>query len=111
MGTAGRTFGLFTPWERDQVRRIASLQLLESSRTLFAEKEVTLEWDDELLDFLLDSGGFSPETGARGMRHTIQRHVEAPVAESVLEGILSTGDHAKANVRNSKVIIKRVDPP
>lgn len=83
---------VFAPLEREQVRRIAELQLRESRQTLFAEREISLGWHAAVLDFLLEQGGYDPRTGARGMRQVIQRYVEGPVAEKVLTGDLSPGD-------------------
>ncbi|MBT6432985.1 MAG: ATP-dependent Clp protease ATP-binding subunit [Deltaproteobacteria bacterium] len=86
---------VFQPLTREEVHQIADLQLRESARTLFSEREVTLEWSGDVLDFLLDNGGFSPEQGARGMRQAIQQYVEGPVAEKILEGAISFGDTAQ----------------
>jgi ATP-dependent Clp protease ATP-binding subunit ClpC len=95
---------VFTPLSRNQVRRIAELQLGESARSIFAEREVSLEWDDALPELLLDSGGFSPESGARGMRQTIQRLVEGPVAEMILAGELASGAVARIAVKPEGVV-------
>jgi ATP-dependent Clp protease ATP-binding subunit ClpC len=89
---------VFGPLSRGDVHRIAELQLTESSRRLFAEREITLEWAPQLLDFLLDHGGFSPESGARGMRQTIQRHIEGPAAEKILASELAPGDVARVTI-------------
>jgi ATP-dependent Clp protease ATP-binding subunit ClpC len=86
------------------------LQLGESAAALFSEREISLAWDDKLLDHLLDNGGFAPETGARGMRHTIQRLVEAPLAERVLAGELVTGDVATVTIRNGGVDVVKKRP-
>src|SRR5690606_32236695 len=83
-------------------RQIANLQLTESARTLFTEREITLRWDDAVLDFLLEHGGFTPETGARGMRQAIQRHIEAPIAEQILSGDVSAGDVARVALAADK---------
>jgi ATP-dependent Clp protease ATP-binding subunit ClpC len=88
---------VFAPLSRAQVRAIAKLQLSESARALFGEREVTMEWGDAALDYLLDNGGYSPETGARGMRQTIQRWIEAPLAEEILAGKLTSGDVARVD--------------
>ncbi|MBI5512004.1 MAG: ATP-dependent Clp protease ATP-binding subunit [Deltaproteobacteria bacterium] len=88
----------FGPLSRDEVCRIATLQLSTSSRAIFAERGITLEWEPPVIEFLLDHGGFSPESGARGMRQTIQRHIEGPVAEKILAGELTPGDVAAVAV-------------
>jgi ATP-dependent Clp protease ATP-binding subunit ClpC len=88
---------VFASLTREEVRRVAGLQLGESARALFAEREVTLEWEDSLLEFLLDHGGYAPTTGARGMRQTIQRYVEGPIAEQLLGGAINRGDVVRLN--------------
>ncbi len=85
---------VFAPLNRHDVSRIAELQLHESNRNLFAEREITLEWQPEVIEFLLEHGGFSQTVGARGMRQAIQRHVEGPIAEQIIAGELHSGDLA-----------------
>ncbi len=92
---------VFGALRREDVRSIAELQLGDSSLAVFGEREITLEWSEPLLDFLLENGGFSPETGARGMRQTIQRHVEGPLAELILKGTLSPGDVIRAIINGA----------
>ncbi|MCK5689908.1 ATP-dependent Clp protease ATP-binding subunit, partial [Myxococcota bacterium] len=98
---------VFEPLGRDQVREIAVLQLRESSQTLFAEREISLDWDDDVLDFLLNCGGFTPETGARGMRQTIQRHIEASVAEQILAGDFAAGDIIEIRTTDDKILFEK----
>ncbi len=98
---------VFTPLTRDEVRRIALLQLAQSNRSLFHERGVTIEWSEALADFLLDHGGFSSPTGARGMRQTIQRYVEGPVAEQIVAGALSVGDVVRLRIDADRLVIER----
>lgn len=77
---------VFAALTREQVHAVAGMQLHASHEALKEERQVSLEWDDAVVEFLLDHGGYSPETGARGMRQAIQRYVEAPIAEMILAG-------------------------
>lgn len=97
---------VFKPLTEAQVRQIAVLQIKESSRLLFSEREVGVEWDDAVIDFLLTNGGFSLATGARGMRQTIQRFIEAPLAEEILAGNLRSGDIALIKVDQNSIRIR-----
>lgn len=100
---------VFEPLSREQVRQIASLQLSQSATSLFAEREITLNWTDKVLDVLLDNGGYSPEQGARGMRHAIQRHIEGPISEMILQGELSFCDFVRVGTkRNGELAIKKI---
>lgn len=97
---------VFKPLSKAEVHRIALLQLGESARSLFAEREITLEWSDQTAEFLLANGGFTPTTGARGMRQAIQRLVEAPIAERILAGELSSGDVVHLTVSQTGLVIR-----
>ena len=92
---------VFLPLNRPQMRRIASLQLEESARHVFAERQVTLSWDDAVLDFLLEHGGYTPDTGARGMRQTIVRYAEDALAEALLSGKIRNAGLAHLSVDTS----------
>lgn len=98
---------VFEPLSRDHVRRIAELQLEESSEALFAERSISLEWSDQVLELLLDRGGYSPDTGARGMRQAIQRFVEAPLSDAILAGRLNDGDVASLDVTAESIAVSR----
>ena len=98
---------VFAPLEAEQISNIANLQLQESARVLFSEREITLEWDDKVAKFLEDNGGFSPKTGARGMRHAIQRYIEGPVSEQIIAQALSEGDIARAEVGEGEIVISK----
>jgi ATP-dependent Clp protease ATP-binding subunit ClpC len=83
---------VFRPLSREQIIKIAELQLSQSSKSLKAEKGISFEADQGAVECLLDSGGHVPELGARPMRQAIQRLVEAPIAGMILRGELKSGD-------------------
>jgi ATP-dependent Clp protease ATP-binding subunit ClpC len=58
------------------------------------QRGVRLEVEDAAIDLLLDAGGFDPALGARPMKRTIARLVEAPLAELILQSKLGSGDVA-----------------
>ena len=47
-----------------------------------------MDFGPDVVEFLLDHGGFDPTLGARPMKRTIARLVEAPLAEKILRGEL-----------------------
>ena len=63
------------------------------------------------IDALRDAGGFDPELGARPMRRAIGRHIEAPIAEMILKGMLSRGDVATVDVEGGASVVDAVTPP
>ena len=101
---------VFLPLTREEVREVAKLQLEDSSRTLWQEREVRLEWTAAVPDFLLEHGGFNPQSGARGMRQAIARHVEGPVAEMLLAGKLRGPAVAHLAVKDGRIVVSEVLP-
>jgi len=80
---------VFAPLGRDEVREIARRLLEGVGRALSAQRGIRLDFGPEVVEFLLDHGGFDPTLGARPMKRTIARLVEAPLAEKILRGELS----------------------
>jgi ATP-dependent Clp protease ATP-binding subunit ClpC len=83
---------VFAPLGRHEVREIARRLLSGVGRALEAVRGVRLDFDDAVIDLLLDSGGFDPALGARPMKRTIARLIEAPLAEKILGGEVESGD-------------------
>jgi len=81
----------FAPLSQEEVRAVAHLLLQESSAKLAADRDIHFEVNDAVITHLLDHGGFDIELGARPMRQTIQRLVEAPLADRILRGEIERG--------------------
>jgi ATP-dependent Clp protease ATP-binding subunit ClpC len=89
----------FRPLTEEQVARIATLLLEESSRRLATEKGITYVAGADVVELLMKSGGFDPKLGARPMRQVVQRLVEAPLAERILAGEFMAGDRVQVSVQ------------
>jgi ATP-dependent Clp protease ATP-binding subunit ClpC len=83
---------VFAPLSRDEVRQIARRLLDGLGQGLAIDRGVRLEFGDDVVSHLLDSGGFDPSLGARPMKRTIARLVEGPLADVILRSELSAGD-------------------
>jgi ATP-dependent Clp protease ATP-binding subunit ClpC len=79
---------VFAPLGRAEVREIARRLLAAMAQALLDQRRVRLEYGPEVIEHLLDSGGYDPTLGARPMKRTIARLVEAPLAERLLKGEL-----------------------
>jgi len=71
--------------------------LLNRVRAQLTEQQIELVVPQASKDFLIDKG-FDPQYGARPLRRTIQRMVEDPLAEGLLEGKFHPGDLVEAVV-------------
>jgi ATP-dependent Clp protease ATP-binding subunit ClpC len=100
---------VFAPLGRDDVREISRRLLDGVGTALLAQRGVTLEYGPELIEFLMDAGGFEPTLGARPMKRTIARLLEAPLAERILRGELPRGAVLLASVENGELEIDVLD--
>lgn len=100
---------VFSPLGRDDVREIARRLLAGVATALRAQRGVTLEYGEELIEYLLDAGGFEPSLGARPMKRTIARLLEAPLAERILRGDLPRGSVLFAGVVDGELDIDVLD--
>src|SRR5260221_5506318 len=69
--------------------------LLNRVRTQLTEQQIELVVPQPSKDFLIEKG-FDPQYGARPLRRTIQRMVEDPLAEGLLQGKFHPSDLIEA---------------
>ena len=87
---------------------IATLLLTESSKRLATEKGIEYVAGDDVVAHLLASGGFDPQLGARPMRQTVQRLVEGPLAERILQGEFGQGDRVHVALAAGELAFSRL---
>jgi ATP-dependent Clp protease ATP-binding subunit ClpC len=100
----------FAPLTRLDVAEVARRILRTLAKDLEQARGVKLDASPAAIDALLDAGGYDPEMGARPMRRAIGRHVEAPIAELILKGVLRRGDVATVDVEDGAIIVDAVTP-
>ena len=90
---------VFHPLQRDQIRRIAGIQVALLNERL-ASSKLALRVSDNLLDHIAEVG-FDPVYGARPLKRAIQNSLENPLAEQVLRGAYSAGDFIDVDVASN----------
>jgi ATP-dependent Clp protease ATP-binding subunit ClpC len=100
----------FAPLTREDVAEVARRILKGLAVELERARGVKLDASDSAVEALLDAGGFDPEMGARPMRRAIGRHIEAPIAEMILKGLLMRGDVATVDVESGIIVVDAVTP-
>ncbi len=100
----------FAPLSREDVAEVARRILKGLAVELERARGVKLDASDTAVEALLDAGGFDPELGARPMRRAIGRHIEAPIAEMILKGLLNRGDVATVDVEGGLIVVDAVTP-
>ena len=66
-------------------------------KTLFADRDVTIELSDDAAKWLIDRG-YDEQMGARPMARVFQEHIKKPLADEVLFGKLKDGGHVRVIV-------------
>ncbi len=92
---------VFHPLRADQIRGIATIQLA-SLRQRLAERDLSLEVDDEVMTHLADAG-FDPVYGARPLKRAIQQLLENPLAQQILSGHFVAGDTIHAQLTDEGI--------
>ena len=90
---------IFRPLTKPEVGDIAELMLASVSARA-GGKGVAVSCDDGFRELLL-SEGFSPKFGARPMRRAVQRLLENPLSECLLDGFAKDGDDVTVTVSTS----------
>lgn len=90
---------VFRPLERDHIEQIARLMLNETAKTVFAERELQVQFTDEAVAWLAEAG-FDAELGARPLRQCVQREVEGPLALRLVSGDVQAGDRLILDVND-----------
>ena len=73
----------FNHLTEENFRAIAAL-MLDEVRTALAERGMTLHWTPAVIDYLVRKG-FSETYGARNLRRTIQKELEDPISEAIID--------------------------
>ncbi|MCP3919734.1 MAG: AAA domain-containing protein [bacterium] len=82
----------FETLTKPQIRSIVDVQIARLAQHL-AEQDLGIELSNAAKDRLADEG-YSPEFGARPLKRAIQRFIQNPVAEAILDGTLAHGQVA-----------------
>jgi ATP-dependent Clp protease ATP-binding subunit ClpB len=84
---------LFHRLKREQMGKIVEIQLGRLQK-LLADRKIALELDDKAKDWL-GQKGYDPAYGARPLKRVIQKYVQDPLAELILQGKIRDGETVK----------------
>ncbi len=98
---------VFEPLSREEVREVAR-RLLERTAIALQQRQIKLDLEDCSIDWLLDHGGYDVTLGARPMKRTLARFIEAPLAEHILSGTLTAGMTARFAVEDGELKLSPV---
>ncbi|MDX5328608.1 MAG: ATP-dependent chaperone ClpB [Marinobacter sp.] len=96
---------VFHPLAESQIQGIARIQIENLARRL-KDQDMKLELDDAVMQLLAEVG-YDPVYGARPLKRAIQRMIENPLAQKLLQGSFVPGDTIRAAVENDQVVFSK----
>jgi ATP-dependent Clp protease ATP-binding subunit ClpB len=94
---------LFARLGRENMKGIVDIQLGRLRRML-AERDIRLALDDAALAWLAEAG-YDPVYGARPLKRVIQRSLQNPLANRILEGRIRDGDVVIVSAADGDLVI------
>jgi ATP-dependent Clp protease ATP-binding subunit ClpC len=98
----------FLPLVEAELSEIARRMLRAVGELAQAKHGVSIDVDDSAISLLLRAGGFDAALGARPMRRTVSRLVEAPLAQALLAGEFEHGDTIAVRAAADVIELKRL---
>ena len=97
---------IFRPLTLEHVKEIVDILLVDLKRRL-KERNIEFEMSDSVKEFLAREG-YDPAYGARPLKRTIQRYIETPLANEIIEGKIKEGK-VVAELENGNIMFKQVE--
>jgi ATP-dependent Clp protease ATP-binding subunit ClpC len=100
---------VFHSLAEEHIRDIVSLMLERVNRQL-EERAIRVSLSPEAVNFLIEKG-FDATYGARQLRRVIQKHIEDPLAESIIAGRIQDGVPIEVRVQGEGLVFEPVSEP
>jgi ATP-dependent Clp protease ATP-binding subunit ClpB len=94
---------LFHRLQREQMARIVDIQMKRLAK-LLADRKLEVELDASAKEWL-GTKGYDPAYGARPLKRVIQKYVQDPLAELILQGKIREGDIVKITADKNGLVI------
>src|SRR5437764_4279981 len=98
---------LFRRLSRDDMKGIVTIQL-ERLKQLLTDRKITLEIDGAAASWLA-TAGYDPVYGARPLKRVIQRELQNPLAQQILEGRVPDGATVQVSASPLGLVIGEID--
>jgi ATP-dependent Clp protease ATP-binding subunit ClpC len=90
----------------DELRQIASLIIADVQKQM-KDREMDLEVTEAAKGIIVKEG-YEPKFGARPLRRAIQRLVENPLSNLIIEGKFKPKDKIRADVKEDKLVFEKI---
>jgi len=95
---------VFHPLQKEDLLKITEILIKDISKRLI-EQEYYLDLDNASLEYIAQEGN-DPTYGARPLRRAIQKLIEDPLSEKILEGKFKAGDSIEVTLVGDEMVFK-----
>jgi ATP-dependent Clp protease ATP-binding subunit ClpC len=95
----------FTCLKKEECKHIVELELAMLLAFLKANKDITVSYGQDVIDFIHEYG-FDEEFGARPLRRCIRKDFANPLAYKVLVGDVNEGDDLESSIEEGRIVFK-----
>jgi ATP-dependent Clp protease ATP-binding subunit ClpC len=96
---------VFHQLSKENVEKIADL-MIEELRERLSERDIKIELTSPAKELLINEG-YDPKYGARPLRRTIERMVENPISDKILEGEFAKGDTIRVDSKDGAMVFSK----
>ena len=96
---------VFRALTKEEIKKIIDLLITEKEK-LLKEKGISIEVSEEAKN-LIAQEGYDPDFGARPLRRAIQRLIENPLSEEILEGKFKEGDSIIIKIKDGNIVFRK----
>ncbi|MBR2977198.1 MAG: ATP-dependent Clp protease ATP-binding subunit [Oscillospiraceae bacterium] len=93
----------FNRLTEEHFRGIAAIMLRELQESI-SERGITVRWDESVVDYLVKKS-YSVTYGARNLRRTIQKDIENPIAERIIDSFLEPVSSITVTASEDKITL------
>jgi ATP-dependent Clp protease ATP-binding subunit ClpC len=96
---------VFHPLTDKELKEIAGLMIADVQKQVkFQEMELAVS---EAAKEIIVKEGYEPKFGARPLRRAVQRLIENPLSNQIIEGKFKAGDKIKADASEGKIVFEK----
>ena len=97
---------VFHTLKKEEINRIAKLQLKELNERANKQLELTLCYEDSVYDYIMKKG-YDEKYGARPLKRVIQSKIEDSLAEEILKGTIKKGDRVRVFEKDDEIMFQK----
>lgn len=95
---------LFNPIGLHECEKIA-LIFMDQIKVNARNVPLEIEYESSVANFIA-TRGYKPEFGARELRRTVEREIETPLSQMILDRKIKRGDHVIIRVKNDSILFQ-----